>query len=310
MVLFKPGTKLYSYEIIREEGNKVLYVNYLGAYFVPNLAESEDVMSRTIDLLIEDPGISRIVFVQQRNYSYNSQLTFMLQEIANLYTFLTKQEKILSPGKLSILHSESLGKRYNDIGYLLVRLKSDPINCYTELKKLLDNETSILNRFSNDDISDVTRIDQLNYVKTLEKFFLLLKNTELIRKAQKYLDNNSISSREVYNTFFRPEIIPNFTFTRLVSVLPTDASIIDQYEIGDEFDRSIVTVLKREKDAKYIYHLMPPEYSLEEGRQELINLARNVLIEHQPKAEEFTDPEKTRQVFFNVSRDLLRELAG
>ena len=54
---------------------------------------------------------------------------------------------------------------------------------------------------------------------------------------------------------------------------------------------------------------MPPEYSLNEDRQNLINLARNVLIEHQPKAEEFTDPEKTRQVFLNVSRDLLRDLA-
>jgi type IV secretory pathway ATPase VirB11/archaellum biosynthesis ATPase len=54
---------------------------------------------------------------------------------------------------------------------------------------------------------------------------------------------------------------------------------------------------------------MPPEYGLEENMQDLLNLARNVLIEHQPKAEEFTDPEKTRQVFFNVSRDLLRELA-
>ncbi|MEK6855497.1 MAG: type II/IV secretion system ATPase subunit, partial [Nanoarchaeota archaeon] len=81
------------------------------------------------------------------------------------------------------------------------------------------------------------------------------------------------------------------------------------YVIGEEFDKSNVTILKREKDAKPIYHLMPPEYSLEEGLQELVNLARNVLIEHQPKAEEFTDPEKTRQVFLNVSRDLLRELA-
>ena len=63
------------------------------------------------------------------------------------------------------------------------------------------------------------------------------------------------------------------------------------------------------QDAKPLYHLMPPEYALEEEHQDLLNLARNVLVEHQPKAEEFTDPEKTRQVFFNVSKDLLRDLA-
>ena len=54
---------------------------------------------------------------------------------------------------------------------------------------------------------------------------------------------------------------------------------------------------------------MPPEYSLNEEHHLLMNLARNVLIEHQPKSEEFTDPERTRQVFFNVSKDLVRELA-
>jgi len=32
-------------------------------------------------------------------------------------------------------------------------------------------------------------------------------------------------------------------------------------------------------------------------------------MEHQPKAEEFTDTERTRQVFFNISRDLLQDLS-
>jgi len=42
----------------------------------------------------------------------------------------------------------------------------------------------------------------------------------------------------------------------------------------------------------------------------LLNLARGVLMEHQPKAEEFTDTERTRQVFFNISRDLLQDLSN
>jgi archaeal flagellar protein FlaI len=129
-----------------------------------------------------------------------------------------------------------------------------------------------------------------------------------MKRASSYLKEFNYD-REIYFHFFRPEIIPNFTFTRLVSSLPEDAEILDQYIIGEDSDQSTVTILKRDRDAKPIYHLMPPEYSLEEDMQELLNLARNVLIEHQPKAEEFTDPEKTRQVFFNVSRDLLRELS-
>jgi archaeal flagellar protein FlaI len=302
-MLFKPGTQLYAYEVVRESGNKVLYINYLGANYVPNISENSDVMEKSVNLLMESPGISRIVFVQQRNYSYDSQETFMLQEIANLYVFLTKQEKILSPTKLSILKTENLGQRYNDVGYLLMALKKDPVGCFIELKRFIDMEKTNLNK-----ISENLKLDSLSYIGLLEKFYDMLKNTKLIRKTEGHLKNYNYT-REIYYSIFRPEIIPNFTFTRLASNLPEDAEIVDQYKIGEKFDESTVTILKRDKDAKHIYHLMPPEYSLEEDLQGLVNLARNVLIEHQPKAEEFTDPEKTRQVFFNVSRDLIRDLA-
>ena len=302
-MLFKPGTALYAYEIARESGNKILYVNYMGANFVPSIAENAEVMNQVVDLLAESPGISRVVLVQQRNYSYNAEETFMLQELANLYTYLTKQEKILSPTKLSILNSEFLGQRYNDVGYLLLSLKRDPVTCLVELERFIKQEK---NRIGV--VGESMKIDQLSYVRLLENFHKLLTNIELMKKVERYLEGYNYN-RDIYYHFFRPEIIPNFTFTRLVSSLPEDAEILDQYIIGEGFDKSTVTILKREKDAKPIYHLMPPEYGLDEDMQGLINLARNVLIEHQPKAEEFTDPEKTRQVFFNVSRDLLRELS-
>jgi archaeal flagellar protein FlaI len=302
-MLFKPGTPLYSYEVIRESGHQVMYVNYLGALNVPSIADNPEIMSRAMDLLIEAPNISRVVFVQQRNYSYSSQETFMLQEIANLYVFLTKQENLLSPSKLSIANSQYLAQRHNDVGYLLMTLKRDPIACYVELERFIKEE-----RINLENTAEELKVDQLSYIRLLEKFFVLLQNTKLIRNLEKYLPNYVFGKRNIYYNFFRPDIIPNFTFTRLVSSLPSDAEIIEQYEIGKGDDISVVTILKREQDAKYIYHLMPPEFTLAEDKQGLLNLARNVLIEHQPKAEEFTDPEKTRQVFFNVSRDLLRDL--
>jgi archaeal flagellar protein FlaI len=302
-MLFKQGTPLYSYEVVREAGQQVMYVNYLGANFVPNLADNPDIMARTIDLLIEAPDISRVVFVQQRNYSYNSEETFMLQEIANLYVYLSKQEKILSPSKLSIANTIYLSQRYNDVGYLLNTLKRDPIFCYKELLRLIREEQTNLSGSPEE-----LKTDQASYIRLLAHFRDLLEKTSLIRESLKYLSDYQ-KGRSLYYYFFRPDIIPNFTFTRLAASLPEGAEIINQYSIGEGEDKSVVTILKRERDSKYIYHLMPPEYSLEENKQELLNLARNVLIEHQPKAEEFVDSDKTRQVFFNVSRDLLSELS-
>jgi len=93
--------------------------------------------------------------------------------------------------------------------------------------------------------------------------------------------------------------------------LPEDAEVVKQYKIkSSDYDESLVTILRKKNEAKLIYHLVPPENILDEDKAMLLNLARSVLIEHQPKAEEFTDTERTRQVFFNISKDLLQDLAN
>ncbi|MEK6820364.1 MAG: ATPase, T2SS/T4P/T4SS family, partial [Nanoarchaeota archaeon] len=304
-MMFKKGTPIYAYEIMREAGEDVMFINYLGSPTIPNLAESGQVMMRTIDALIENPNISRIVFVQQRNYNYDFKQVNLLLEIVQLYTYLTKQEKILSPDKL-ILGScqQCLGRRHNDMIYFTSLLKQDPIAAHHEIKRFLRVERVLLEK-----ISAECKVCQMNYIRLLEKASSLVENLALIREASPYLSDYKLGSREIYQSFFRPDIIPNFTFTRLVASLPEDAEIVDEYSIGEGYDRSAVTILKKKNETKYIYHLTPPEYTLDENFHMLLNLARNVLIEHRPKAEEFTDIERTRQVFFNVSRDLLQELA-
>jgi len=144
----------------------------------------------------------------------------------------------------------------------------------------------------------------------LEKTLGLLDGIKLIQKSVAYMENYQKGSREIYYKIFKPDIIPNFTFTRLISDLPEDAEIIDQYKIfNGEYDSSVVTILKKKDDVKLMYHLSPPEHSLSEEHNMLLNLARGVLIEHQPQAEELTDTERIRQVFFNISKDLLQDLA-
>jgi len=302
---FREGTALYSYEIEREGGENVMYLNYLGAPFVPSIADSPEVMERAIDSLIESPNVSRVVFVQQRNYNYDFSEVSLLLEIAQLYIYLVKQEKVLSPEKLSFNFPQALGRRYNEISSFLFLLKRDPIAAYFELKKLLFEARIFLER------ADVySKPSQMNYIRLLEKILVLLENTRLIKMAIPYLDNYKKGDREIYNIFFKPDIVPNFTFTRLVESIPEDAEIIDQYTIAQgSFDESIVYILKKPNQSKLTYHLAPPEYSLSEDYNILLNLARNVLIEHQPKAEEFTDIKRIREVFFNISRDLLSDLA-
>ncbi len=298
-MMFKEGTALYSYEVLSESGENVMYINYLGDSSVPSIADSPEVMARTIDALAENSSITRVVLVQQRNYSYNFSQVQMLVEIASLYNFLTKQEQILSSEKLSFV--PDFPKAYNTLNYLInTLLKYDPIQSYRVLKATVVEQKIAQSKGMNNE----------QYIWLLEKILGYFENLGIIKKYNECIEQGYSDNREIYSRILRPDIMPNFTFTRMISRVPEDAEIIDQYEIASGYEKSTVTVLKEPNKAKLIYNLAPPEYSLKEEHHNLLNLARNVLIEHRPTQEEFNDVERTRQVFLNVARDLLQDLAN
>lgn len=297
--MFKEGSKLYATEIERKQGEAVLYINYLSASFVPSLADNPHDMGRVIDLLAEHPGISRIVFVQQRNYTYGAEQVLLLSELAGVYAFLTKHEALLSIPRLSLYGNPN--EIHRDLTYLLFLLRQDPLSCLHELGVRIGRLRMQLSEGGS------TAGTLSNYIRLLERFTDLLEETHFIKLARR--EAIGVVGRDFYRRVFRPEILPNFTFTRLVAQVPEDAQLIDQYEIKGGSECASVMILQRPNEAKFIYHISPPEYSLSEEHHLLLQLSRTVLLEHRPQAEEFTDPEKTRHVFFNVARDLLRDLA-
>ncbi len=303
-MVFKPGQKA-GVELIREGGENVLYINYFGSLTLPDLAKDAITMEKAFDLLLENPNISRMVFVQFKNYVYDIQQIALLSEFTSLYNYLIKQLQVLSPSVLAPFACKTcVGRKQNAMRYLILTLlKRDPIGAYVELKRLIREEK--MNRGKTGCIA----ICENNYISLLEKIKDLFEKIKVIEALKDRLEGYRVGSRNFYDEFFRPIILPNFVFTKLVTSLPEKAEIIEEYEIGDNYDRAYVTILKLPYSTKYFYHLTPSEYILEETYANLINLSRNVLIEHQPREEEFTDPERIRHIFFNISRDLLTELA-
>ena len=190
-MLFKKGSALYATEMERRQGEDVLYINTIGAPFVPSIAENSSVMSRSIDFLTENPNVSRLIFVQQRNYSYPANQILLLAEIARIYNFLVKQEEILSPKRLSLYGRAS--QAAEDLQYLLILLKQNPIGCYVELRKRIKNLKEQLQK-----INSTSQSAQINYLRTIEKFFNLLDSTKLIQNSRDEITESSFKSREIY----------------------------------------------------------------------------------------------------------------
>jgi len=70
-----------------------------------------------------------------------------------------------------------------------------------------------------------------------------------------------------------------------------------------------VEIFKTPGRVKYHYYITPEEFKLSEEEYKLLESARQYLSAHKPTEAELVDPQKVREVFLNISRDLIRDLS-
>ncbi len=292
-------------EIIREGGEEVLKMNYEDKSYTPSIEDNPLVMMDAIDKLVENPSAARITFHQRRKYAYTYEQTQMLVEIANIYSYFFKSKRATSLQNIGLPTDppELLGQRLSTIQFLLFNLlKQDPLAAYAELKRILRTET--INKKTTQDPN--AQNSYALYTQILEEILSQLEKTKIILQSKEYLAGYTQADREVYRLLFRPTISPDFMYAKLATSPPLDAEQLDLYKINNSTD---VAIYKTQTEIKNLYHITPPEFKISEDKFELIDLAKKVISEHQPQAEEFLDPEKMRTTFTNISKDLIRELA-
>jgi type IV secretory pathway ATPase VirB11/archaellum biosynthesis ATPase len=293
-------------EIIKEGQENILKINANSWSESPSIENNPLIMAKVIDLIIENANITRIVFSQRRKYIYNYDQTQLLIEIANIYNYLVKQKNLLTIGIIKRgLTFERLYEGWRSIlqNIVINLIRQDPIGAYVEVLRLIREEKIKIQKTNNLEETQVRN----GYVDILNNIRRLLDETKLISLSKPYLAGYSIGQdREIYRSFFKAEITPDFMFTRLMAESPLDAEELDIYKLDKDTE---VNLFKVPGDIKFLYHLTPLEFKLDEDKYELFELARLALIEHKPAKEEFIDPEKMRQTFFNIGRDLLQELA-
>ncbi len=295
MVLFKKGEKKGAQVVVKEGVQQVLHINYEGSSEVPSIEDSTICLAQTIEKLAQMPDVARIVFHQRKKYEYGFKQTSILVEISKIYNHFIKQKKILSQAAVGEFGEGAEGSyRLRNLQYLILNLlKTDPVGAFVETKRMLREE-----KIAGDENS--------RYFELLTELYSLLANTKLVALAKDSVSGYKIGDRDVYRAIFKPAVTPDFMYTRLMATPPLDAEEIDAYSIGKNCD---VQVFNLKDNVKQLYHVVPPEFRIDEDKYDLLETARKVLAEHQPKAEEYTDIERMRQTFFNIGRDLLMELA-
>ncbi len=297
----------FAFETYHEGENKVLKVAMEECTFPPSLEYSERCMGKLIDILLKVSGITTIVLSQQREYEYDYPQVMMLQELASLFKKLNHEERyqynkiVLDP-----LHERYIRSSFAKFQRIVSKeLKEDPLAAYVSLKRLERREKEKLHNL----VDQRHQQSQEKFVAMLLQALHLVEELQIIQSLLPHLREYKHRERSLYGLVLHPLTRPDFMYTKLNSEFPENGELLESYSFGPEKEKVEVNIFGFEDSIKNVYHVTPPEMRLGEEEYELLDDAKRILSEHKPSREEFVDPERMREVFFNIGKDLLQDLA-
>ncbi|MEM5799543.1 MAG: type II/IV secretion system ATPase subunit [Candidatus Aenigmatarchaeota archaeon] len=283
----------------------ILKINCLDSIFGFNLEDSETIMSTVIDKILEYKRVERIILSERREYEYDFDQTRMLVEIANIYDKLINKDRILDDPFLSNpVFTPSISKPLQILTFTLTEmLKKDPIGAYVKIKRMSRLYQTKYEK-AKSRIEKVAIKFLLNKLSIIKQMF---EQTELIRLVKDNIFIHSIGDRDIYRKIFNPMIRPIFMLTRYISLPPKNSRLIERYSLPDGIQIEIFRVPNK---VRYYYFLNAPEFRLDDEKYYILENARRQLAEHKPSETEFTQPEKVREMFTNIGRDMILQLGG
>lgn len=293
---------IFDYEYDDETG--AIEVNLLGSIYGASIADYPEVMSRVINILQEVPEASSVVLSESRDYEYADTQVKLLKDMAEAIRDISGQGYIsqnVRTDKCESFYSDQLPEVQRIV---IDDLRKDPIGAYVQLIRMERH----LKQQQKDSYPQQKRCIKYFIQDVLKPVKERLEECRLIRQAidQDYITGHHVGDREVYREFFHPLVRPNFMLTKFMSLPPERGEEIDRYGVRDDVE---VSVYKVPDQVQPVYHVNPPEFNLPEEKYRLLDAARRFLASHQPESGEFARPERMREVFQNIGRDMIRDIA-
>jgi flagellar protein FlaI len=282
-----------------DEESQTMRINCLGCVYGASIEDFDVCMAKTIDKLSEVKKPVRIVFAERMEHEYGFSDSRLLLEIAMALEKISK-ERIISLGNIVLPDcEEDAGPRYTFLNRLYNEIRYDPINAYKELLREIRHMRVRANRETGAKKACVEHY--MN--RTLIPIKNILESCELIRLAMDRLSEHK--NRSLYREIFNPSVRPNFMYTRYVTAPPADSELIERYNVGE----SLVEIYKIHGNVRKFYHIIPPEFRLEEEEYALLDNARKLIGKHEPKESELAEPARVRENLYRISLDMLTDLS-
>ncbi len=292
------------FEIIKHGMENILKINYLDKTSFPSIEDYAVVMRDVVKKLTQISNVTKIILTHNKNYEYEYKQILLLREIATLYTLLTKQKELFTAGQILNKDNDCMKLFFNRYTFLqntIVKdLPADPVGAYVKFKRQLRDYNYDKTYHQN----NCYEVDN-KYENALKFIIAKMESMAIIKSVKDNLAGHKVGSREIYKKFFSPNIKPNFIFTTLKKQIPIEAKELDSYSLSG----AKINIFELENEANNLYHVTPIEFTLNEDKYEILNLAKEVISEHKPESNDFIEPQKLREVFYNISKDLIEEIA-
>ncbi|MDY6776719.1 MAG: type II/IV secretion system ATPase subunit [Candidatus Nanohaloarchaea archaeon] len=291
----------WDYEYDDETGT--VRINALGSVYGASIEDYEEVMARVIDIIREVGGVNSVVLSASREYEYPQDQVEYLQEIADAIQDITRQGYLAKEN----LRAQKCEKYYpewrQDLQELVTKdLRRDPIGAYVKLRREIRHK-----REEMEDAYPQTKRCYKYYIHDILKPLReRLEEAQLVQMVEDELTGYHVGDRSLYREIFHPLVRPNFMLTKYMSLPPEQGEEIDRYKIGNDVE---VEIYRLPDEAQKVYHINPPEFDLSEEKYTILDAARRYMGEHRPESEEFAKPERMRDVFSNIGRDMLVDIA-
>ena len=252
-----------------------------------SIERSRDCMRGVIEALIENPDIDVIILAEVYEREYGGGGLEALKEIAKIL----RENRCWSFAHLTpddCRRCEAPRKR--QLEQALDALSCDPAS---GLRKLQEISRDMLWRGKRG--AKKCRACRSAFIRTtLAPMIASLERSSILRGNK---------GREGYVEILQPLVRPCFLASRLQLEPPSGCELIDAYEV----EGSEVKIYRLAGQLQNLYFLVPPEYHLPHDHVELLQRARQLMLEQMPALD--PNPLRAREQIAHQSEDLMARLA-
>ncbi len=285
---------------MKSDGNaSVLNIRCVDCFGGASIENSDECMGGVLQILLKERDVTYIVLEGLVQKEYGKDQASILKEMADVYEATRDwSSKKLCKGdcdKCETARKNSLEKSLEKL------LTCHPALAYQNFMAHFRDEESKCDSAESEECVECEYL-YIEYLGNLRKVF---ESRSLFAALhQRGLAGNV--ERSIYREFISPIIRPYFSTSRVMLQPPPHANLMSIYNIG----KDMVRIYSHSKRPEHIYFVTPLEYMLSPVKFDIINKARELMLQQRPSTFDLADVTSSRGHLRRIAKRAIIDVAS